>query len=98
MGLQKPHHQKSLTLDVHAEPWFVFIDTFNVIFMMLPDRWDSWATLDLYIDASNIGFGGYFNDRYLAGVWPVNRQNKCIVAALIDITPQLLRIAALVRM
>ncbi|WAQ94598.1 hypothetical protein MAR_007069 [Mya arenaria] len=74
MGLQKPHHKKSHTLDVRVDlkPWFVFIDTFNDICMVLTDRWDSWAALDLYIDASNIGFGGYFNDRYFAGVWPVN--------------------------
>ncbi|WAR08396.1 LOW QUALITY PROTEIN: hypothetical protein MAR_018354 [Mya arenaria] len=33
---------------------------------------DSLTALDLYTDASYIGFGDYFNDRYFAGVWPVD--------------------------
>ncbi|XP_052806563.1 uncharacterized protein LOC128235808 [Mya arenaria] len=74
MGLQQPHHKRRLTLDVREdlEAWSVFINTLNGISMMLPDRWDSSTALDLYTDASNIGFGGYFNDRYFAGVWPVD--------------------------
>ncbi|WAR22385.1 hypothetical protein MAR_016359, partial [Mya arenaria] len=41
-------------------------------FLDAPDRWDSSTALDLYTDASNIGFGDYFNYRYFAGLWPVD--------------------------
>lgn len=74
IGLKKPHHKRRLTTEARAdlEAWTLFIEGFNGTAIMLEDTWNSSATLHLYTDSSNTGFGGYLKNRYFADTWPLN--------------------------
>lgn len=43
---------------------------FNSKSLFLADHWENSVSLQLYTDASNIGFGGYLGNQYFSGVWP----------------------------
>ncbi|XP_053387994.1 uncharacterized protein LOC128551264 [Mercenaria mercenaria] len=74
VGVKKSHHKIRLNTEARADlaAWSIFVDGFNGISLMLPDRWESSQSLQLFTDASNIGFGGYLSNRYFAGVWPAD--------------------------
>lgn len=36
----------------------------------MSDHWENSVSLQLYTDASNIGFGCYLGNQYFSGVWP----------------------------
>ena len=54
--------------------WSIFIDCFNGKSMLLNYIWENSLTLQLYTDASNIGFRGFLMDQYFHGIWPMEWQ------------------------
>ena len=77
LGLQQPHHRRRLDGEARAdlEAWSTFVDHFNGKSMFLPDRWLTSASLDLFTDSSNSGFGGYLGNKWFAGVWSEQWEN-----------------------
>jgi hypothetical protein len=41
-------------------------------YLVLSDRWETSEQLNLYTDASNIGFGGLFRKHWFAIKWPTD--------------------------
>lgn len=50
--------------------WSIFLNCFNRKSLFLSDHWENSVSLQLYTDASNIGFGCYLGNQYFSGVWP----------------------------
>jgi hypothetical protein len=71
IGLTKPHYFRRLTKEAKADllVWKMFCDNFNGKCAILPSFWESSECLNLYTDASNIGFGGYLGSKWFAQRW-----------------------------
>lgn len=71
LGLTKPHHRKRLGKDakLDIEAWLLFIEHFNGKSMFLADQWSTSDSLQLYTDASGVGFGGVFGKKWFFGQW-----------------------------
>lgn len=72
VGLKHPDHKRRLNKEARADlhAWSLFIQHFNGKSIFLSDVWLTSASLDLFTDASNSGFGGYLNKQWFAGLWP----------------------------
>lgn len=72
VGLTKPHFKRRLTLEARADlaAWSVFMDHFNGKSMFLEEQIHTSLSLHLYTDASNLGFGGYLQEKWFSGKWP----------------------------
>ena len=72
IGLKKPFHHRRLTLEAKADmqSWLTFLNSFNGKCLILDDRWVTTITLSLYTDASNLGFGCIFGNKWCYGTWP----------------------------
>ncbi|KAK3094320.1 hypothetical protein FSP39_000299 [Pinctada imbricata] len=71
-GIQRPHHFRKLNSEARADikAWLLFIEYFNGKALILSDIWSSSNVLNLYTDASNLGFGGTFHKHWFYGSWP----------------------------
>lgn len=71
IGLKKPKHRRWLTKEARADinAWLVFAENFNGKSLFLSDRWESSVQLNLYTDASNIGFGCVLGTQWFAQIW-----------------------------
>ena len=80
IGLKKPHHHRRLNLEAKDDikVWLFFLDSFNGRCIILEDRWTTSASLSLYTDASNIGFGCIFGKNWCFGSWPHSWESKHI--------------------
>ncbi|XP_062622103.1 uncharacterized protein LOC134283613 isoform X1 [Saccostrea cucullata] len=65
-GLQKPHHRRRLGKEAKAdlEAWSIFLNHFNGKSLFLEDVWYTSDKLQLFTDASGLGFGGYFGVKW----------------------------------
>lgn len=72
VGLRKSHHHKRLTKESRADfqAWSEFLEHFNGKSLFLTDHWITTPSLDLFTDASNIGFGGFLAKKYFYAEWP----------------------------
>ena len=72
VGLKKPFHHRRLTLEAKADmqSWLTFLNSFNGKCLILDNRWVTTITLSLYTDASNLGFGCIFGNKWCYGTWP----------------------------
>ncbi|XP_062587810.1 uncharacterized protein LOC134249476 [Saccostrea cucullata] len=72
IGLTKPFHHRRLNKEARADlnAWGLFLEHFNGKSLFLSEQWDNSDSLQLYTDASNIGFGGYLGNQYFSGIWP----------------------------
>lgn len=72
VGLKKPHYKRRLNKEARAdlEAWSVFIEHFNGKSLFLSDIWRDSVQLHLFTDASNVGFGGYYGNKWFADSWP----------------------------
>ncbi|XP_069138816.1 uncharacterized protein [Argopecten irradians] len=65
-GITKPYFRIRLNtearLDIRA--WQEFIASFNGVSLILADRWETSNHLHFYTDASGLGFGAVFNDKW----------------------------------
>jgi hypothetical protein len=71
IGLSKPHHHRRLNKETRSDiqAWLIFVESFNGKCLFLSDRWGTSEQLNLYTDASNIGFGGLFRKYWFAIKW-----------------------------
>ena len=71
-GLRRPHHRVRLSVSAKEDMriWLSFIEQYNGKSLFLSNRWESSDTLKLFTDASNLGFGAIFQDRWVWGAWP----------------------------
>jgi hypothetical protein len=74
IGLSKPHHYRRLNKEARSDiqAWLIFVESFNGKCLFLSDRWGTSEQLNLYTDASNIGFGGLFRKHWFAIKWPTD--------------------------
>jgi hypothetical protein len=74
IGLSKPHHHRRLNKETRSDiqAWLIFVESFNGKCLFLSDRWGTSEQLNLYTDASNIGFGGLFRKHWFAIKWPTD--------------------------
>jgi hypothetical protein len=74
IGLSKPHHHRRLNKETRSDiqAWLIFVESFNGKCLFLSDRWETSEQLNLYTDASNIGFGGLFRKHWFAIKWPTD--------------------------
>ncbi|XP_062586413.1 uncharacterized protein LOC134248007 [Saccostrea cucullata] len=65
-GLRKPRQRCRLNKEAKAdlEAWSLFLQNFNGKSSFLEDAWQTSVTLQLYTDASGLGFGGVFGNRW----------------------------------
>ena len=59
--------------DLHI--WLKFLAQYNGKSLILDKKWILPSTLKIYTDASGIGYGGYCNTQWFAGLWPKNWYN-----------------------
>jgi len=74
LGLKCPTHRRRLTKEARADlsAWSLFTESFNGKSLFLNDHWMNSEQLCLYTDASNLGLGGVFGNKWFAERWPVN--------------------------
>ena len=74
IGLSKPHHHRRLNKEARSDiqAWLIFVESFNGKCLFLSDRWETSEQLNVYTDASNIGFGGLFRKHWFAIKWPTD--------------------------
>ena len=79
-GLKYPHHRRWVTVEAEVDilAWLEFIENFNGKSVILEDRWFNSDKLNLYTDASGMGFGLKFGNKWALGEWPSNWQAKNI--------------------
>ena len=69
--LSNPNHNIRLTKEAKLDlkVWQLYIEHFNGTTMFLPYSWESSESLNMYTDASNLGFGGIFECQWFNGWW-----------------------------
>lgn len=62
IGLKKTPHRRRLSKEARSDikAWYIFADGFNGKGLFLSDTWESLVQLNLFTDASNLGFGDVF--------------------------------------
>jgi hypothetical protein len=56
--------------------WRLFIQDYNGVSFFRDANWTPAECLELYTDASGIGFGGWFKGQFFLGAWPPSHQLK----------------------
>ena len=72
-GLTRPHHRIRLTIGARLDLllWLEFLSHFNGVSAFHNLGWESSTAIDLYTDsAASIGFGAYFQGKWVQGLWP----------------------------
>ena len=73
LGQVKPHFHirlgKAARLDLAA--WSLFLENFNGVSLLLNDQWHSSEKLELFTDASGLGFAGLLQGQWFQGRWPL---------------------------
>lgn len=76
-GKVKPHFHirlgKEARLDLAA--WSIFLENFNGSSLLINDQWLSSEKLELFTDASGLGFAGLLESQWFQGHWPLSWQN-----------------------
>lgn len=64
VGLTQPYHHKKLNKEARADlnAWGLFLEHLNGKSLFLSEQWENSDLLQLYTDASNIGFGSYLGN------------------------------------
>ena len=67
IGLTKPHHRVCLDTEARAniDVWMCFLDSFNRKSLFLQETWVN--SLELFTDASNLGYGAILGAKWLYG-------------------------------
>lgn len=77
VGVKKRHHliwlTKEARLDLSA--WLIFLQSFNGISMLLPNKWTSSNEIRMYSDASGAGFAAILGSRWFQGQFPPDWQD-----------------------
>ena len=76
-GIVKPHFHirlvKEARLDLSA--WAMFLENYNGVSLIINDQWLASEKLELFTDASGIGFAGTLIGQWLQGYWPPSWNN-----------------------
>ena len=73
VGISRPNHRVTLNRAARRDlsAWLIFVEFFNGSSLLLPDRWVTSPSLDLYTDAAgSLGFGALFKTHWIMGAWP----------------------------
>ena len=79
MGVKLPHHLVRIGQGARADllAWSNFLSNFNGITLFLDPNWVTSPDFELYTDAAlSIGYGAYFNGKWLNGRWPLPFKEK----------------------
>ena len=63
---------KEARLDLAA--WSLFLDSYNGTSLLINDLWESSEKLELFTDASGLGFAGILAGQWFQGYWPTSWQ------------------------
>ncbi len=90
-GLSRPHHRvrisKGARLDLLA--WLEFLTHFNGV-AVFSSVWQSNEAIDLFTDAAgSIGYGAYFNGKWVRGLWSEELLNNPPSIAFLEFFPLL---------
>lgn len=69
IDLIQPYHHLNSEARSDLKAWSIFLNCFNSKSLFLSDQCENSVSLQLYNDASNIGFGDYLGNQYFSGVW-----------------------------
>ena len=71
-GVTRPYRMVRLNNEARADlaAWKLFLQSFNGVAMLLPNRWLSSNIIKLYSDASGKGFAAVFGSHWLQGQFP----------------------------
>ena len=76
-GIVKPHFHirlgKEARLDLSA--WAMFLENYNGVSLIINDQWLASEKLELFTDASGIGFAGTLIGQWFQGYWPPSWQD-----------------------
>lgn len=70
IGLTRPYHYRHRNSEARADlkAWSIYFNCFNSKSLCFSDHWENSVSLQLYTDASNIGFCSYLGNQYFSGV------------------------------
>jgi hypothetical protein len=72
LGKSNPYHKVRLNVQAKCDlrAWLFFLQSFNGRCFFHDDPWQPNQSLHLYSDASKLGFGAVFGNRWLYGAFP----------------------------
>ena len=72
VGINRPNFHVRLNNEARLDlaAWLIFLESFNGISLLLNDQWLSSEKLELFTDASNLGFAGVLQEKWFQGAWP----------------------------
>ena len=80
MGVNKPSVHIRLNNEARLDlaAWLIFLESFNGISILRNVQWLSSEKLELFTDASNLGFAGVLQGKLFQGRWPLSWLDKHI--------------------
>ena len=80
MGVNKPNFHIRLNNEARLDlaAWLIFLESFNGISILRNVQWLSSEKLELFTDASNLGFAGVLQGKWFQGKWPLSWLDKHI--------------------
>ena len=89
-GLRRPHHRARISTGARLDllTWLDFLSNFNGISVFPANEWESNDTLSLFTDAAaSIGYGAYFQGKWVQSRWPAELLRKRPSIALLEFVP-----------
>ena len=73
-GIVKPHFHIRLDREARLDlaAWSLFLEHFNGFSLLINDQWMSSEKLQLFTDASGLGFAGVLQGQWFQGPWPLS--------------------------
>ena len=90
VGLKQPHHKVRLSQGAKLDlvMWLSFLQHYNGLTPFLRENWDSNVAIELFTDAAaSIGYGAYFQGRWVQGRWPSEWLASSPSIALLEFFP-----------
>ena len=80
IGISRPNFHIRLNNEARLDmaAWLVFLESFNGVSVLLNENWLSSEKLELFTDASNLGFAGVLKGKWFQGGWPSSWEQKHI--------------------
>lgn len=79
-GIVKPHFHIRLGQEARLDlaAWSMFLENYNGTSLLINDQWESSEKLELFTDASGLGFAGILAGQWFQGYWPPSWQEFSI--------------------
>ena len=80
IGINRPNFHIRLNNEARLDlaAWLIFLQRFNGVSVLLNEHWISSEKLELFTDASNLGFAGVLKGKWFQGSWPCSWEQKRI--------------------